>query len=397
MNKANATRSQACRVIVWRTLPVWLLWLGVIAAGCAPTGSATGGGAPLSPTPDLTATAAAAVLEQALADTSATVTAEAIATMTVTALELAIAEMSATSTGGAIAITTVATVKPARTLVTPTPSLTATPSPTAIATPESDAPAPANAHAIETGIAATLTAQPSPTRTPTTTPTPTPTTDATATAHALATVISAQVEATLAARPTATALPTLAPTPTPTFPPPTQPPPTQPLAPVVCTITVAGELSGLWNQAELGCPVDGASIVWSSWTPYERGMMMWRSDTNHVYGFFNSGWWQSVPDVWDGQSPTPSRGAPPPGLLEPIRGTGHIWGTNETFFRELGWARAEQKGFCALVQSFERGFLLRSSTVAACKDNLFNHAQGGNFPLDTLAATQGGGWRAQLR
>lgn len=126
-------------------------------------------------------------------------------------------------------------------------------------------------------------------------------------------------------------------------------------------------------------------------------MMMWRSDTNHVYGFFNSGWWQAVPDVWDGQSPTPSRGAPPPGLIEPIRGTGYIWGTNDTFFNELGWARAEQKGFCALVQSFERGFILRSSTVANCKDNLFNHAQGGSFPLDTLVAVQGGGWRARLR
>ena len=94
---------------------------------------------------------------------------------------------------------------------------------------------------------------------------------------------------------------------------------------------------------------------------------------------------------------TPSRGAPPPGLLEPIRGTGYIWGTNDTFFDELCWARAEQKGFCALVQSFERGFLLRSSTVATCKDNLFNHAQGGGFPLDTLVAGQGGGWRAQVR
>ncbi|MCB0052391.1 MAG: hypothetical protein KDE24_22930 [Caldilinea sp.] len=286
---------------------------------------------------------------------------------------------------------TVTTAGQTQALVTPTPSMTATPTPTATATTDTGATATANANTIATGIAATLTAQPSPTPTPSSTPTATPTTNSTATARALATMIAVQVKATLTARPTATPLPR----PTATTPP-TQPPPTQP-PPMVCAIAVAGELSGLWKQAELGCPTGGAYIAWSSWTPYERGMMMWRSDTNHAYGFFNSGWWQEVQDVWDGQSPTPSRGAPPPGLLEPIRGTGYIWGTNDTFFNELGWARAEQKGFCALVQSFERGFLLRSSTVASCKDGLFNHAQGGNFPLDTLVAVQGGGWRAQLR
>jgi hypothetical protein len=100
-----------------------------------------------------------------------------------------------------------------------------------------------------------------------------------------------------------------------------------------------------------------------------------------------------VADVWDGQSPTPPRGAPPPGLQEPERGTGHIWGTNDTFFGELGWARDKQKGFCALVQEFEYGFLLRSSQVEFCKDTLYNHAREGDFSLSSLRAYAGGGWR----
>lgn len=365
MSNAKSTRMRICQGIVWRILPVWLLWLGMTAAGCVPMPPATSGGAPLSPTPDLTATAAAVLLDQALADMFATSTDEAKAMITVT--------------------TTNHAQPPAATTA---PTMTATPEPTATSTPDLAATGTAMASMLETAVAASLTAQP--THTPTTTPSATPTRDGTATAHALATTVSAQVKAMLAARPTPTPLSRPAATDT-TAPPPTQPPP------VICTISVAGELSGLWNQAELGCPTGGSSIVWSSWTPYERGMMMWRSDTNHVYGFFDSGWWQAVPDVWDGQSATPSRGAPPPGLIEPIRGTGYIWGTNDTFFNELGWSRAEQKGFCALVQSFERGFILRSSTVATCKDNLFNHAQGGGFPLDTLVAVQGGGWLARLR
>jgi hypothetical protein len=365
MNNPKAWRARVCPFGLQSALLVLIAWFGVAAAGCAATAPATGGGAPLSPTPDMTATAAAVVLEQALADAPTSAAAEAAPAGSLIAV--------------APSATAASTATPAPT-ATPEPTLT--PEPTATSTPDLDATGTAMAAMLETAVVASLTAQPTPTHTPTPTPSAAPTLDGTATAHALATTISAQVKATLAARPTATPLPTS---------PPTQPPV------VICTVTVAGELAGLWNQAELGCPVGAPAVVWSSWTPYERGMMMWRSDTNHAYGFFNSGWWQEVQDVWDGQSPTPSRGSPPPGLLEPIRGTGYVWGTNDTFFNELGWARAEQKGFCALMQGFERGFLLRSSTVATCKDNLFNHAQGGNFPLDTLVAVHGGTWRARAR
>ena len=69
MSDGTVAHSQARRVTGWHTLPAWLLWLGVMAAGCVPAGPATGGGVPLSPTPDRTATAAAAVLELALAAT----------------------------------------------------------------------------------------------------------------------------------------------------------------------------------------------------------------------------------------------------------------------------------------------------------------------------------------
>jgi hypothetical protein len=423
--------SVSVHIINRSALLVLLVGIATVIVGCPsparPAQSVVG--APTTPTPDLTATAVAVVLDQALAATPAGVVQPLL---------------SATD----VFTTTAVALAPTFTL---SPQPTATVEPSATVEPT-----------------ATLTAQPTPTHTPTATPTASPTANATATAGALATTIAVQVQATLAARPSPTS--PLKPTPTraasnqaivqsdgklnlregpgtvyavvlqiangvtlqvlgrsvdddwlqvraasgevgwastrylavdqaiAAFPIVAAPPqPTQPPRPASCAIAAADELSSLWNQSEIGCPTSGPSIVWSSWTPYERGMMMWRSDANHVYGFFNSGWWQEVQDVWDGQSATPSRGAPPPGLLEPVRGTGYIWGTNDTFFQELGWARAEEKGFCALVQTFERGFLLRSSSVETCKDNLFNHARNGDFPLDTLVAIQGGGWRASVR
>jgi len=170
--------------------------------------------------------------------------------------------------------------------------------------------------------------------------------------------------------------------------------PTATPIPIVCQLQVDPDLARYWVQAEMGCPTNYGNITWASYTAYQTGMMLWRRDTNYVYGFFNNGSWLSVPDSWDGSSPTRSRGAPPPGYQEPVRGTGHVWGMDNRFFNGLGWAADEQKGFCAKVQRFEQGFIMLSSTVSSCHEaNLFNHAANGDFEVSFLKAHSSGYWR----
>ena len=197
--------------------------------------------------------------------------------------------------------------------------------------------------------------------------------------------------------PTPTATSTATPVPPTATPSPTAVPaqlPTATPAPAACQTPVDPELVRHWAQTEMGCPVNFSSITWASYTPYQSGFMVWRRDTNRVYGFFNNGNWLSVPDVWNGSSQTQSRGEPPPGYREPIRGTGHVWGTDDRFFNGLGWAADDQKGFCAKVQPFEQGFILLSSTVNSCHEgNLFNNAGQGGFGLSFLKAHNSGNWR----
>ena len=371
-------RQQSSRTIIASLRLLCILLASALTpglmAGCAALLPASPAEFAQTPTPDATATAASRIIAAALApatDTPAPPMAEA---------DSAAATAPATGTATAAA--------------TATALATATLAPPATATPDAAATTRALDAALSTAVAQTLTAQPTPTHTATATP------NATATAAALAAEVARQVAATLTAAarsnpPTSTATPVpitvMPPTATPL------PAPTSTPRPVACSVAVSGELAFLWDQVKIGCPTGNAALVWSSWTPFERGQMMWRDDTRQIYGFFNSGWWQSTPDVWDGQSATQSRGAPPPGLLEPVRGTGHIWGINDRFFQELGWARTEQKGFCALVQNFENGFVLRSSQVEFCKDNLFNRAREGDFPLNYLVANYGGGWYAGLK
>ena len=42
---------------------------------------------------------------------------------------------------------------------------------------------------------------------------------------------------------------------------------------------------------------------------------------------------------------------------------------------EIGWALEEEKGFCANIQSFERGFIFRDSTVRSCLDERLNESR----------------------
>lgn len=157
-----------------------------------------------------------------------------------------------------------------------------------------------------------------------------------------------------------------------------------------CSTATDNNLLAAQAASNLGCASNVASITWAAYTPFEGGFMLWRRDTQQIYGFFADGSWMAVPDSWDGSSSIPSRGSPPAGRLEPVRGVGWVWGSNDAFFRRLGWAMDEETGFCAEVQPFENGFALRSSTTSRCDANHSNPIPSDRFLY--LAAQNKGVW-----
>lgn len=197
----------------------------------------------------------------------------------------------------------------------------------------------------------------------------------------------AQVQPTLPITDTeATPTPTLTATVTPTATVTLTPPPT-----VACTQPVDGEFAPFHDQAALGCATGPAAVMWAAWEPFERGAMFWRSDTNQAYAFFSTGEWSRVEQGWDGQD-IPSRGEPPLGLLAPVRGFGYTWAIRDDLFQRLGWATAEEKGFCVLIQPFEQGDMLQSSAVEYCQDTLYNHAREPGWPRLLRVILDNGRW-----
>lgn len=211
------------------------------------------------------------------------------------------------------------------------------------------------------------------------------------------------VSDTPTATPTPTASPSATPTPTPTSTPTSTPTPTLTPEPPPCAVPVDPDLAPAWDQGQLGCPTTPASITWAAWQPFERGHMLWRDDADLVYVLHfkngtkdSTGDWKLIVDKWDGVTDPDGIGlSPPPGLYEPIRGFGWVW---RNFLdgptAEIGWAREEEKGFCAKVQPFEQGLILQSNTVEFCHpDSLYNWATNPSFTPLLFALYEDGRWR----
>jgi len=210
--------------------------------------------------------------------------------------------------------------------------------------------------------------------------TPAAVAQATGTAEAASATPAGTPTATLTTLPAASATASVTPNLTPTEPP-------------ACTTDVAPELASLYSLAELGCAQGPAAVVWAAWEPFERGAMLWRSDTDEAYVLLNDGRWLPITEPWDGSKPA-GRGPAPAGRVAPERGFGWVWSTRDDVFQALGWATDKEKGFCALLQAFERGFLLRSTHVPSCTaDGLYNFAtEPGWRPL--ALAVHAAGWRS---
>lgn len=212
-------------------------------------------------------------------------------------------------------------------------------------------------------------------------PTPTPANQA---------VITGTVPLTQTTAITVTGTPTatLTPTATATFTPTLTPTPTA----LVCTDPVEEVFRPLYDQDAFGCPVFVATNVWAAWQPFERGAMLWRSDTDRSYVFYDNGEWGPIDITWSGQDPA-GRGTPPPGLQAPERGFGYVWSNSDEIFNRLGWATDQERGFCALTQQFDRGFILRSSDVPSCTaEGLYNHATSADWQPLLLAAPENSVW-----
>ncbi len=157
-----------------------------------------------------------------------------------------------------------------------------------------------------------------------------------------------------------------------------------------CPQAVDPQLAAGWDRERLGCPTALAEATWAAVQPFERGLMLWRGDTQEIIVLVDMGPWLAVADEWRDGVAIPARGQPPSGLVAPLRGFGYLWATDESIFNELGWARWDESGLCAVIQPFEQGVMIHRSDAPECQGQL-NPPESGWFGGVDLF--DGGAWR----
>lgn len=127
------------------------------------------------------------------------------------------------------------------------------------------------------------------------------------------------------------------------------------------------------NSDKLGCPLNQPHTTLSAYQIYERGLMVWREDTDWVYILFNNGTYNNYDSkiAEEGYYDTPER-----------KGAfGYIWNTTESVRNRIGNPQgAEAHATDFVVQDFANGLIF-----------YFLENQANNYVLITNTAT----WHAQ--
>jgi photosystem II stability/assembly factor-like uncharacterized protein len=99
---------------------------------------------------------------------------------------------------------------------------------------------------------------------------------------------------------------------------------------------------------------------------FENGVMIWRGDNQTIYVIYDGGAWDLFDDTFqEGETESDPALIAPNGLLQPIRGFGKVWRSDEVVRERLGWAVSKETAINALVQDFERGLYIVAEGVAA--------------------------------
>jgi hypothetical protein len=105
-----------------------------------------------------------------------------------------------------------------------------------------------------------------------------------------------------------------------------------------------------FGQAD-GCPTGAAFTVGASYQPFENGSMVWRSDTNEIYVFYNDGTAAYfVEQDYAGLPEAQVSEMPPLDREVPASGFGKVWANAPGVRGKLGWALESEAGYEATIQ-----------------------------------------------
>jgi hypothetical protein len=113
----------------------------------------------------------------------------------------------------------------------------------------------------------------------------------------------------------------------------------------------------LFTIVPLAAQSEGA-VVYSTAQRFDNGLMIWRSDTAHIWVLGNNGQVLNFPVSSYSCLPDNPIFGTPPSRLRPIFGFGKVWGNHANVRNLLGWPTLPEIGFNMRIRAANRTFYL---------------------------------------
>jgi hypothetical protein len=111
----------------------------------------------------------------------------------------------------------------------------------------------------------------------------------------------------------------------------------------------------------LGVPrmIEGSSCVAATYQPFERGEMLWRSDTDMIYALFANGELKEFENTHkSGEGPSCTAEALSGNLLQPVWGFGKLWCEDPSIRERLGYGTIGERYSHYAIWRFDEGWLI---------------------------------------
>jgi hypothetical protein len=102
------------------------------------------------------------------------------------------------------------------------------------------------------------------------------------------------------------------------------------------------------------CPLT-RDATWAAYQPFERGHIVWRSDTREITVLYDDGIYETHEDSWQEGEALELPGTPPPGFYAPVRGFGKLYASRPDLRDKLGWATTPETGYTMTVETVPGG------------------------------------------
>ena len=134
-------------------------------------------------------------------------------------------------------------------------------------------------------------------------------------------------------------------------------------APTSCSVSPIERFRDVYDREQLGCSERTLLDQQMARQDFEKGLMLWRADSEQIYVVYDDGQWQTFDDSWDEGQSAISCSEAETHDTSVARGFGQIWCDQIDVRNRLGKPKTLEFATSGDIQHFEKGVIVFDATT----------------------------------